>query len=686
MIFSKEDRLYYRFDNETVCIEPWGADAVRVRATKNASFSGRDWALDRSLLQAERPAARITATEDSGAGGKVYANMYTGKNLSEGTLQNGRLTVKVNADGVVSFYHQDGRLLLKENWRRLRDTPSMALDIAGREYKTAAGESFSLTARFLPQDGEKIFGMGQYQQKYFDLKGCMLELAQRNSQVTVPFYVSSAGYGFLWNNPAVGRVTFGVNGTEWQASSAKEIDYLVIAGDTPAQIEEAYMKLTGLPPMMPEYGMGFWQCKLRYQTQEQLLSVARRYKELGIPLDVIVVDFFHWTQQGEYKFDPKYWPDVPAMCRELEEMGTKLMVSVWPTVDYRSENFREMMEKGYLVRTEHGVRISMTCFGQELFFDATNPEARAYVWEKIKKNYWEQGAKLYWLDVAEPEYTNYDFSNYRYQLGTVPEVGNIYPRMYTQGFYEGMRAEGDAAPLSLVRSAWAGSARYGALVWSGDIDSTFECFNRQVRAGLSMAMAGIPWWTTDIGGFHGAQTADPEFHKLFARWFAYACFCPVMRLHGNRNPQSGFEGDMVSGIGLFGSGADNEIWSFGERIFALCKKYIAIREQLRPYIRAQMALAHEKGTPVMRPLFYDFPQDSQSWAVDDAYLFGPELLVAPVMEKDVTQREVYLPAGTRWQECHTGKWYEGGARVAAQAPEDVIPVFVREGSGLSLTL
>lgn len=169
----------------------------------------------------------------------------------------------------------------------------------------------------------------------------MLELAQRNSQVSVPFYVSSIGYGFLWNNPAVGRVTFGINGTEWLAECTKELDYLVIAGDTPAEIEETYMGLVGKAPMMPDYGMGFWQCKLRYQTQEQLLEVARKYKSLGLPLDVIVVDFFHWTQQGEYKFDEKYWPDVPGMCRELNEMGIRVMVSVWPTVDYRSENFQE---------------------------------------------------------------------------------------------------------------------------------------------------------------------------------------------------------------------------------------------------------------------------------------------------------------------------------------------------------
>ncbi|MDE7186658.1 MAG: DUF4968 domain-containing protein, partial [Lachnospiraceae bacterium] len=230
MIYQKEGSLYYEYDNETVRIDAWGQDAVRVRATKNHGFSSHDWALDGS----DRKDGNVAIHEDTGAGGQAYANMYSGKNLSTGILTNGKIRVKVNADGVVSFYNQEGKLLLKENWRRLRDEPSMALDIPGREYKAASGDCFGATVRFLGREGEKIFGMGQYQQKYLDMKGCMLELAQRNSQVSVPFYVSNIGYGFLWNNPAVGRVTFGKNGTEWYAECTRQIDYLVIAKDTPA--------------------------------------------------------------------------------------------------------------------------------------------------------------------------------------------------------------------------------------------------------------------------------------------------------------------------------------------------------------------------------------------------------------------------------------------------------------------
>lgn len=669
MFLEENGKLLYRYDGETVCIEAWGENALRVRATKNAEFTGRDWALEGK----DGHPGQVEICLDPEASGGAYANMYAGSDQSFGSITNGKLKASMDAGGVLSFSNGEGKLLLKEHFRRLQDEKSMPLNVMGREYKYGNGDNYQLTARFEAQDGEKIFGMGQYQQQELDMKGCLLELAQRNSQVSVPFYVSNIGYGFLWNNPAVGQVMFAKNGTEWVARSAKELDYLVIAGETPAQIEENYMELTGKPPMMPEYGMGFWQCKLRYRTQEELLEVARKYKELGIPLDVIVADFFHWTCQGEWKFDPQYWPDVPAMCQELEELGTKLMVSIWPTVDYRSENFREMMEKGYLVRTEEGVRITMLCGGNEVFFDATNPEARAFVWEKIRQNYWDQGARLFWLDAAEPEYSTYEFENYRYQIGTVSETGNSYPKYYLQGVYDGMTACGDTMPVSLIRSAWAGSAKYGALVWSGDILSSFECFRRQLRAGLSMAVAGIPWWTTDIGGFHGGDGSDPAFRELFARWFAYACFCPVMRLHGNRLPQMGYEEGM-------GTGSPNEIWSFGDEIFSIAKDYIFLRERLRDYIRTQMERAHMQGTPVMRPAFYDYPQDERAWEVDDAYLFGPDLYVVPVIEEGAATRKAYLPAGRTWIHVWSGQEYEGGTEVTVDAPLNQIPVFAGKGT------
>lgn len=595
-------------------------------------------------------------------------------------IVNGKIRAEITKLGKIMIYHADGRLLLEEycrNRRDLLDAKCSAVEVEAREFKPIQGGDYHLTMRFESVDrDEKIYGMGQYQQPYLDLKGLDLELAHRNSQASVPFALSSLGYGFLWNNPGVGRAVFGKNIMSFEAYSTKALDYWVTAGDTPAEIEEAYAAVTGTVPMMPEYGLGFWQCKLRYQTQEELLSVAREYRRRNLPIDVIVIDFFHWPKQGEWKFDPVYWPDPAAMVQELKEMGIELMVSIWPTVDKTCENYEEMLEKGYLIRTERGVRVGLDFQGATIHYDATNPEARAYLWSKAKKNYYDLGIKVFWLDEAEPEYTAYDFDNYRYHRGTNLQVGNIYPVDYARTFYEGMEREGQTNIVNLLRCAWAGSQTYGALVWSGDIASSFESMRNQLAAGLNMGLAGIPWWTTDIGGFHGGNPEDPAFRELFARWFAWGTFCPVMRLHGDREPRQPQYG-MTGGASCC-SGAANEVWSYGEKVYEICKKYMEYRERMRPYTRKLMEEAHEKGTPVMRTLFYMYPQDCACWDVEDEYMYGPDVLVAPVLHAGQTKRSVYLPEGDDWVESATGKEYAGGQRVVADAPLDVIPVFVRK--------
>jgi alpha-D-xyloside xylohydrolase len=499
----------------------------------------------------------------------------------------------------------------------------------------------------------------------------------------VPFALSSAGYGFLWNNPAIGRVTFGANMTTWEAKCTKALDYWVTAGDTPAEIEEAYARATGTVPMMPDYAAGFWQCKLRYQTQEELLSVAREYKKRGLPISVIVIDYYHWTIEGEWKFDPVYWPDIDGMIKELKSLGIELMVSIWPTVDRRAENYQEMLQKGYLIRSERGSRVNMDFFGNVTFYDATNPDARNYVWKRVNQNYYSKGIKIFWLDVAEPEFIIYDFDNYRYHSGSDLETGNIYPVMYAKTFFDGMTGEGQQNVINLIRCAWAGSQRYGALVWSGDILSSFESLRCQVAAGLNMGIAGIPWWTTDIGGFHSGDVRDPHFHELFIRWFEWGAFCPVMRLHGARDPvKEPLAPKSTTGGGCMISGADNEVWSYTDEVYNISKKYLSLREKLKPYITELMKAAHEKGSPVMRPLFYDFPDDKASWDTEDAYMFGPNYLVAPILEDGQRERQVYLPAGVQWTNCWTGGQFAGGSSVTVAAPLDIIPVFSRDGARL----
>ncbi len=656
---QKGDALCYRYQAERLFIEPWGENSLRVRSMKSAEMDKEDWAL---LPPAKACQPKIVVREDGGE------------------ITNGKIKAEINLIGKLSFYNQKGELLLEEYVRNRKDMfgdTCSSLEVEAREFKPIIGGDYRLTVRFVSGQKEKIYGMGQYQQPYLDLKGADLELAHRNSQASVPFMISSLGYGFLWNNPAVGRVNFGKNITTWEAYSTKKLDYWITAGDTPAEIEESYANAAGKVPMMPDYAMGFWQCKLRYQTQEELLEVAREYKRRNLPISVIVVDFFHWPLQGEWKFDPTYWPNPDAMIAELKEMGIELMVSIWPTVDYRSENFKEMDDKGLLIRVESGYPISMDFMGNTLHYDATNPEAREYVWQKAKQNYYEKGIKVFWLDEAEPEYTVYDFENYRYHLGPDVQVGNIYPVMYAKTFFDGMKAEGQENIINLLRCAWAGSQRYGALVWSGDIKSSFPSMKNQVAAGLNMGLAGIPWWTTDIGGFFGANVKDPEFHELLIRWFQYGCFCPVMRLHGYRWPLQPQQG--TTGGAECVSGAPNEVWSYTTQVYDILSEYLRMRERLRPYVTKRMQEAHEKGTPVMRPMFYDFPDDPICWEVEMQYLFGPDILVVPITDAGCRTIEVYLPAGASWTNAWSGEKFQGGQWITADAPIEQIPLFARDG-------
>lgn len=629
-----------------------------MRATKNAQMPQENWALQ---IPVDTDADVEIQMDDKAA-----------------SIRNGNISATISKFGKIVIYNRSGNRILEEysrNRKDICDKKCSAIEVEAREFKPNVGGDYHLTMRFESVDrNEKIYGMGQYQQPYLDLKGLDLELAHRNSQASVPFAISSLGYGFLWNNPGVGRAVFGKNIMSFEAYSTKALDYWVVAGDTPAEIEETYAAVTGTVPMMPEYGLGFWQCKLRYQTQEELLEVAREYKRRNFPIDLIVIDFFHWPKQGEWKFDPVYWHDPEAMVQELKEMGIELMVSIWPTVDKTCENYEEMLEKGYLIRTERGCRVGLDFQGATIHYDATNPKARDYVWNKVKKNYYDMGIKVFWLDEAEPEYTAYDFDNYRYYLGTDLEIGNIYPVEYARTFYEGMEKEGQTNIVNLLRCAWAGSQKYGALVWSGDIASSFESMRNQLVAGLNMGLAGIPWWTTDIGGFHGGNPNDPEFRELFVRWFQWGTFCPVMRLHGDREPKQPQVG--TTGGATCCSGAANEVWSYGDEVYEICKKYMAIRERMRTYTRKLMREAHEKGTPVMRTLFYEFPEDRQSWEIEDEYMYGSEILVAPVLEAKAKSRKIYFPGiNVMWRSQETGEIYQGGSWIEMELSLEFMPVF-----------
>ncbi len=644
---------------EILRIEAWGADALRVRSRVGGPI------LD------DVPNALMSLTAP-----KLDSEPIVTIAAGQATVISGAVTAVVSEVGRISFTRTaDGSELLAEQdahfwW-------------PGPRLRTAHGNGYArLEQRFAAYSDERLYGLGQHQHGLYDQKGAVVELVQRNSEVSIPFLVSSRGYGFLWNNPAIGRVELAVNGTRWVADSARQLDYWITAG-SPAQIQRHYADATGHAPELPAWAAGFWQCKLRYKSQEELLEVAREYHRRGLPLDVIVADFFHWTHLGEWRFDPAEWPDPQAAVKELAEYGTRLMVSVWPSVSPLSEYHAEMERRGLFIGTEFGPiahadwpdkGIDKTV--QVAFYDATNPAAREFVWSKVRENYLSLGIDVFWADACEPELKPGYPLNLRYHAGPGLEVGNLYPRENARMFFEGLHAEGRGEVVTLNRSAWAGSQRYGAILWSGDIFTDFETLRKQIPAGLNTALSGIPWWNTDIGGFHGGDPTSPQYRELMVRWFQFGAFSPIFRLHGVRTPASPF------GPGM--TGAPNEIWSYGEQAAEVMTEYIRLRERIKPYVLGVMREAHETGLTPMRPYFLEFPDDPKSWDVDTAYLFGRDLLVAPVLEAGARTWDVYLPEGAAWTDAWTGEQYDGGRTVTVDAPLDRIPLFLRDGAELPI--
>jgi alpha-D-xyloside xylohydrolase len=651
--------LEVRHRHEVIRIQAWGPDSVRVRAAQYRIPADSVGALDD--VPPIAAASRITV-EGTGA-----------------TLANGRLRVEVTFDGaesypepLITFRGPDGGELLAES----REHFWMP---GARVFAGNRSGAYEIHQQFAAYPGERLYGLGQRTHGRLNLKGLALDLVQRNGEVSIPFVLSDRGYGMLWNSPAVGRVEFAENATRWQAGQAREIDYWLTAAPTPKEILARYADATGHAPELPAWASGFWQSKLRYRTQDELLDVAREYHRRGLPLSVIVADFFHWSAMGDYRFDPAEWPDPDAMVAELRELGVELMVSIWPTVSPLSENYGEFYQRGLLVGADQGVEFQQTIQDKGMeapmpvaFYDPTNPRTGEFVWSLVERNYLIRGIRVFWLDACEPELNPAQPGNLSLYAGPGAEVASIYPRDNARLFAGGMAAAGQQPTVLLCRSAWAGSQRYGAAVWSGDIPATWESLRKQVRAGLNIAISGIPWWTTDIGGFHGGDPSDPAYQELMVRWFQYGVFCPLFRLHGDRQPR------VPTGFAM--TGGPNEAWSYGDAAYERIAAALRLRERLRPYVHQQMRVASGQGIPPMRPLFVDFPHDRAAWPVEDEFLFGPDLLIAPVLEPAATVREVYLPAGRAWIEAGSGGRHDGGRTVRVPLTADRIPVFVSEGS------
>ena len=672
MYKKDKNMLIYQSEEEHLYIEAWGEDSLRVTSFPHPE---NKVSINNALINNNK----VNDVEIEINGKK--AQIINGKIKAE--LENGKLTfynkdIKILEDYVREQSNIRRTIGIDED-REVEKKYSSSLNIMPRVYNSITQGDYEVIQRFEGNPDAQIFGMGQYQENTLDLNNMTLELAQRNSQSTIPFYVSSEMYGFLWNNPAIGKVNFSKNIIEWTNKSTTYVDYWITVGDNYKQIHKNYADATGHAPKINEDLLGLWQSKLRYQSRQESEIVLKKYKKLGIDLSVFVIDYFHWTAQGDFKFDEKYWPEMETFIEELQDDNTKVMVSVWPTVAEDSENFSDYKNEGMLIQTNSG---SGHIFGNTYITDMTNKKTRDYVWKKIENNYLSKGRVMFWADQAEPEFDKYDFSNLRYSIGKGQNISSLYPDYYAKMFADGRtESKEDRVDPTLIRSAWAGSQKHGILLWSGDIDSSFKSFEIQIKAGINVGMAGIPYWTADIGGFHGGDPSDHEFRELLVRWFQYATFSPILRMHGDRQPHTQRIGD--SGGGVRTSGAANEIWSFGKEVQDILIKYIELREKLKPYILRTLDDARNYGYTTMRPLAYMYPNDQQAIKIAEGYMFGDDIIVYPVTEYKRRNLDVYLPcAETVWIDIITGKEYKGGNTYQIAVPLDIIPAFYKKNSNV----
>lgn len=642
MVLRTEDKkILFQREKELLVVEPYGENIIRVRATANREVSDECYTL-------------LPPTEDKTV---CIKNDDTSAFMENGIL---RVEVSVQKERCVLTFYKNGRQILKT---------------VASTYQHRSGDYYKIQWQFKTDAREHIYGLGQERGNCLDKKNTNYELLQKNTKTSIPVIYSSFGYGFFWNNPAIGRCCLSEERMVWTADYAYQADFLVFAGENPKDTLYRYGLLTGFAPMMPQWVFGFWQSKLRYESQDQLLSVARKYKELALPLDAIVIDYFHWTEMGDWEFDSTYWPDPEKMCEELAALGVNPVVSVWPAINDKSKHYKEMSENGMLVTIKDGRECLLDFLGKQTYIDPTNPATRKFQWEKIKKTYYDRGIKAYWLDATEPEINPLDFDNLSYHIGDGEKVSLAYPYYNQKTFSDGLAASGENHSVLLTRSAYAGSQKFGAILWNGDIPSTFEALEDSVISGLSMGMCGIPWWNSDIGGFSDGNTESEEFRELILRWFQFGLFCPVMRLHGVRRWQSDYT-PPHPGI-TCPSGGDNELWSFGQENYPVLKEILLLRQRLKPYIAQLAEEASQKGTPLMRPMFLEFPEDATCYELSDQYMFGPDILFAPICKFGQTRRSVYLPAG-QWVRTSDKSVYSGNQKRICTAKKDEFIAFVRK--------
>jgi alpha-D-xyloside xylohydrolase len=597
-------------------------------------------------------------------------NLTRKENSQAYTMASPRVKVKIDKqNGAVSFLDSADHVLLRETTEGRKFTPTT---LAGAPV-TSCAQSFETAA------DEGIYGLGQHQRGAWNYNtGGSVRLAQANTDVGVPVITSSKGYMLFWDNPAVTTISSsagesGAKMLRWSSEFGKAIDYYFCFGDgTIDSAMKAYRHLTGDAPLMPKWELGFWQCKERYASQDELLGVAKKMRELKVPVDGIIQDWQYWppgtNTWGSHLFDPARYPDPAGMFKELHDTHYHALISVWAKFDLGSENSKELNAVG-------GMFPQVTSYafppGHGQWYDPFAVAGRQTYWKQMRDQIFSKGADGWWLDAPEPEIGGMGFRNYKTPVGPGYEVYNAYPLMHSMGIYQGQRAVTDQKRVViLTRSAYAGQQRNSAITWSGDIQGTWEVLKNQIPAGLNFSLSGIPYWNTDTGGFFNNRVTgngnpqNPQFQEFFARWFQFSSFCPMFRVHSSSGLNPG-----------------REFYRFDEKTQGILRTYLDLRYRLLPYLYSTAWQVTSQGSPFMRPLVVDFAKDPQVIGIGDQYLFGPAIMVTPVTTAGATNCSVYLPAaGAPWYNFRTGETSPAGQRVEAAAAVETLPLFVKPGS------
>jgi len=567
------------------------------------------------------------------------------------TITTDKLKILIDMEeGVVSFEDSNGRLLLRDVNRNLLANKDLEKFYTVTQEFTAVGHGF--------------YGLGQHPGIY-NYNGCEVTLLQSNWEVAIPILVSSLGYAIMWDNYSMTRVKVEKIGhatsrVKWWSEAAEGIDYYLLYGPSLDEVIAAYRWLTGSAPLLPKWAYGYWQSRERYKSQEELVSVAREFRRRGIPIDIIVQDWMYWGKYGwnAFKFDEENYPDPRKMVEDIHALDMHMLISIWPIFGEETQVYKEMLKRGFILP---GTRC----------YDPYNSEAGQLYWEYIKNSFFDIGVDGWWLDATEPE-TGLGWASFytpmretRTAMGPGAYYLNTFSLMSTKAVYEGQRSVSDKRVVILTRSSFLGQQRYSAITWSGDILHDWGELRRQIPAGLNFSISGVPYWTTDIGGFFSGNPGTKAYREIFTRWIQWGVFCPIFRVHGTTYPK--------------------EPWCFGDETEALIIKFIKFRYRLLPYIYSLAWKVTSEGYTIMRPLVMDFQNDPNVADIDDQYMFGPSLMVSPITLPNVDSRKVYLPpTNGGWYDFWTGKRIMSTGWIDVPAPIDKIPLHVKAGSILPL--